>query len=311
MAAPRLVVLVGPTASGKTDLAVEAVEEAGVPAEILALDSRQLYRGLDVGTGKPSASQRARVPHHLLDFLDPAETYDAARYRSRAESVVGEVVDRGAVPLFVGGAGFYLRALREGFLDVDADPRRLRELRAEHDSMGEQELHDRLRAVDAETAERLHPNDRYRVGRALEIHRLTGRPLSEHEREFRPSPVLGAAFEVLHLSPDRARLHQRIEARTRRWLGGAWREEVEARLAEGLPPDCPGLRILGYREVVEWIEGRRSAAECEQEIITRTRQYARQQETWFRKEEAVWRGSEPEAGRRALVEALREAARRS
>jgi tRNA dimethylallyltransferase len=218
------------------------------------------------------------------------------------------VLEHGHVPLLVGGAGFYLRALREGFLDVDADPQRLARLRAEHQALGDEELRARLAAVDPATAKKLHPNDRYRIGRALEIFRLTGRPLSEHERDFQPRPILDARFEVLHLSPPREELHRRIEARTERWLDGRWRAEVDELLAAGVPADAPGLRILGYREVVDWVRGGLDRDACAAAIVTRTRQYARQQETWFRKEEARWRGGDPEAGRQALIEALQEAA---
>ncbi len=307
-----LVFLLGATATGKTDLALEAVAAAPVPVEIVSLDSRQIYRGLDVGTGKASREQMAAAPHHLVNLLSPTETFDAAAYRREVERVVPRIFGRGAVPLFVGGAGFYLRALREGFLDLDFDADRLTALRAELDTLGLAELRDQLAEVDPATSQRLHPHDRYRIGRALEIYRLSGTPVSVHEARFRPRPLLDATFEGVVLSPDRGVLHDRIARRTSRWLDHGWREEVMSLRARGVPADAPGLRILGYRQVGEWIDGQRTREECEAEICTRTRRYARQQETWFRKESPRWSGcAEDSAAVAALVEALADSAERA
>lgn len=282
---PTLVALVGPTASGKTDLAIDAVRASGVDAEIVALDSRQLYRGLDVGTGKPDATQRELVAHHLLDCIELEETPDAMDYRRRVEAAVAGILERGAVPFLVGGAGFYLRALREGFHEFEYAAEDLTALREANARLDDAELLDRLRSLDPESAQRLHPNDRYRIGRALELCELSGRPASALEAEFRPTPILGATFRVALLMPPREVLHERIERRTRAWLDADWTGEVEALLDAGHAPGCPGLQILGYRQVVEFVAGRRSRVEVEEEIVVATRRYARAQRTWFRKED--------------------------
>lgn len=281
---PRFVALVGPTAAGKTSLAVEAVEASGVPVEIIVLDSRQLYRGLDVGTGKPDADERARVPHHLLDCLEPDETPDAMDYRRRVEEAAGPILARGAVPFLVGGAGFYLRALREGFHELDHDPETLAALRAELERMDDGALRERLGRLDPATASRLHPNDRYRIGRAIEICELGGRPASELEARFEPRPVLGASFDVAVLLPPRELLHERIARRTAAWLDGGWEREVRELLDRGVAADAPGLRILGYREVVALVLGELQREAALERIVVATRRYARSQRTWFRKE---------------------------
>jgi tRNA dimethylallyltransferase len=284
---PRLVVLAGPTASGKTDLAIEAVTASGVDAEIIVLDSRQLYRGLDVGTGKPDERQRARVAHHLLDCLELEETPDAMDYRRRVERVLEDVLARGSVPFLVGGAGFYLRALREGFHDVEHSAADLAAVRDELAQLGDAELLAKLRDQDSATADRLHPNDRYRIGRALELCMLSGRKASDLEAGFRPRPVLGGTFEVALLMPPTASLHERIQRRTAAWLEGGWEDEVRALLDAGHDPGCPGLQTLGYRQVVDLVDSRRTRPEVGEEIVVATRRYARAQRTWFRKEAAA------------------------
>jgi tRNA dimethylallyltransferase len=306
---PRFVALIGPTASGKTNLAVEATERAGVPVEIIILDSRQLYRGIDLGTGKPDAEQRQRVPHHLLDCIDLESRPDAMDYRRRVEAAARCVLDRGAVPLLVGGAGFYLRALREGFHEFEYAGRELDAVRTRLGSLDDQELLAKLRRRDPVTADRLHPNDRYRIGRALELCELSGRRASELESEFRPRPVLDATLSVALLMPEPDLLHERIEQRTALWLSGGWVTEVETLLNAGVRSDAPGLRILGYRQVLGLIQGKLSMEECMTETVVATRRYARTQRTWFRKEDPQLRfdRADPTAAD-ALARLLREAA---
>jgi len=305
---PALVALVGPTASGKTDLAIDAVRASGVDVEIIVLDSRQMYRGLDLGTGKPDAAQRELVPHHLLDCIALEDTPDAMDYRRRVEAVASAILARGAVPLLVGGAGFYLRALREGFHEFEYSSEDLAAIRASNAGLDDAGLLDRLRGLDPASADRLHPNDRYRIGRALELCELSGRPASELEAEFRPSPILDATFRVALLMPPREVLHERIERRTRAWLDAAWISEVEALLAAGHAPDCPGLQVLGYRQVLDLVLGDRSRVEVEEEIMVATRRYARAQRTWFRKEEPEFTLEAPdERGVAQVARLLRDA----
>jgi tRNA dimethylallyltransferase len=302
--------LVGPTASGKTALAIEAARRVGTAVEIVSLDSRQLYRRLDVGTGKPTAAERAAAVHHLVDCIDPDETFDAGRYRRAVEALLPELWARGVAPLLVGGAGFYLKALTEGFHDLPDDPQALADARAEHGALSLEELRARLEAIDPASAERIHENDRYRTERALELHRLTGRTPTELAATFQPRPVHGCQVQVWHLSPPRDVLHRRIAARAARWLKGAWQDEVQGLLDEGLAEDCPGLSILGYREVVGFLRGRLHADALQERVVTATRQYARQQEIWFRKVDAMWRGPlDDRQGLRQLVERLGAAVR--
>jgi tRNA dimethylallyltransferase len=305
----RLVALVGPTAAGKTALAVEAVEACSFPVEIVSLDSRQIYRQLDVGTGKPTAEERRRAPHHLVDVLDPVDTFDAGRYRREVDGLVPQLWNRGVTPLLVGGSGFYLRALREGFHDLPDEPEKLAGVRREHAAQSLAELRRQLEVTDAPSAARIHPHDRYRTERALEILALTGRRASELEAEFRARPLHDCAFDVVHVTWPRDRLHDRIERRARAWLSGAWQTEVEALLAAGLAADSPGLSILGYREVVAHLRGDLTAAQTEERVIVATRRYARQQEIWFRKSGASWRGEPEDAAALAALTELLERAR--
>jgi tRNA dimethylallyltransferase len=290
-----LVALVGPTAAGKTALALRVGERARGRVEVISLDSRQVYRRLEVGTGKPSAQERARLPHHLLDRIDPDETFTAGRYRREVEALLPSLWARGVVPLLVGGAGFYLRALAHGLVEVSDDPPRLAAVRRRLEGLGLEELRRRLGEVDPASAARLHAHDRYRIQRALEIHELTGAPLSSWNARFSPQPVRGVRLRVVHLSPPRVELHRKVAARATRWFEGGWREEVEALLLEGIPADAPGLRILGYREIVAWVQGALGRERALERIIVRTRQYARQQEIWFRKAASVARGAAEDA----------------
>lgn len=278
------------------------------PIEVVSLDSRQLYRRLDVGTGKPTAAERARLPHHLLDLIEPEQTFTAGRYRREVEAVLPCLWARGVIPLLVGGAGFYLRALSHGLVDIEDDPERLAVVRGRLAQRPIEELRLHLRQVDPGSASRLHPNDRYRIQRALEILELTGRSLSDWSASFVPAPVCGVQLRMVHLSPPRAELHRRISERTAAWVASGWREEVDALLQQGTPESAPGLRILGYSEVVLWATGRTEAARAQERIVERTRQYARQQEIWFRKLPAVARGDSGDASLRATLASELDAA---
>jgi tRNA dimethylallyltransferase len=307
--ASTLVVLVGATAAGKTSLALEVAREFSDPLELISLDSRQIYRGLDLGTGKPSLQEREALPHHLVDIIDPAESFDAGRYRRCVEELLPELRRRGVTPIVVGGAGFYLRALQEGFFDLPENPELLARLRREWKEVSGEELRSRLREVDPERAEQLHPNDRYRLERALEIHALSGKSMSELAREFTPRPVLGMNLRVFHLQPARWKLHAKIARRAEQWLRGGWIEETRALLEEGWAEDSPGLSILGYREIVSSLRNPGQSEDLLERILVATRRYARQQEIWFRKLEVELRATpENPALQRQLLQALRESA---
>lgn len=296
----QVAVIVGPTAVGKTGLITRLAAEH--PIEVISLDSRQIYRGLRIGTAQPTAEEQAACPHHLIDFVPPEEKYDAMRFRCDFERVYDGIAARGAVPVLAGGAGMYLKALREGFLEIPGnDPRRLAGIRTRHEELGDGDLQARLAAVDPASAARLHPNDRYRIARALEIHELSGRTMTELVAEQRLAPSRGLEFPAFVLELPVAELDERIARRTGLMLKHGWIEETEAALARH-PADCPGLRSIGYREIVQMLQGGLRRNDLAPAIVRATRRYAKRQRTWFRKTEAAGRGA-PDSG--ALLQALR------
>jgi tRNA dimethylallyltransferase len=271
----RLIVIAGPTASGKTALAVELAEKIG--AEIVSADSQQCYRGLDAGTAKPTPEERARAPHHLLDVADPEEQLDAARFVQLADVAIAEVVRRGKRVIVAGGTGLWIRALLRGLLDA---PAASAELRARLREQGVPDLYGRLEAVDPVAAQRILPNDRMRIERALEVHALSGRPLSELQDEHR---FAQARYEArfLHLEPPRELLWERIANRTRAlFASGALRRETEWLVERGA---TKGLKIIGYGEMAAALRSG-DFASAEERVNARTRQYAKRQRTWFMKD---------------------------
>jgi tRNA dimethylallyltransferase len=283
-------ILTGPTACGKTALALEVAGRIG--AEIVALDSMTVYRGMDVGTAKPTPDERARVPHHLIDVLDPWESLTVAWWLERAADACREITARGKRPLFVGGTPFYLKALLHGLFEgPPVDPELRRSLEAEAERGGRTALHARLAAVDPKTAARLHPNDVRRVVRALEVHTLTGKPISGWQQtwdtpafadspEAAPPPVRIPAV-VLEL--PREVLYERINRRVDAMLEAGWLEEVRRLRALPRPLSREARQALGYRELLAHLDGSGPEwAETVELIRTHTRQFAKRQLTWFR-----------------------------
>lgn len=304
MSAAALVAIVGPTAAGKTELAVWLGERLG--AEIVSVDSRQVYRRLDVGTAKPDPATLARVRHHLLDLIEPEERLDAGRYAVLGRAAIAEVQRRGRVVLLCGGSGFYLRALTEGlFAGPPPDPGLRRELDAVLAERGPAALHAELARVDPEAARRLAPRDGPRIRRALEVIRSSGRPISawQAEHRFADRPW---RLRCWVLSPPTEILDRRIEERARAMWQGGLLEETAALLAAGLPPALPSLQTIGYREAQAHLRGELPAAAAVAAMARATRQYAKRQRTWFRRlPEARWlSGVEP---RELVLEELRAA----
>jgi tRNA dimethylallyltransferase len=287
MSAP-LVVIVGPTASGKTALACALAEELG--GEVVSADSQQCYRGLDVGTAKPGAAELSRARHHLLDVADPEEQLDAARFVQLADAAIADIQARGKRAIVAGGTGLWIRALLRGLLDAPRGDAAFRaRFREEAAALGLPAMHARLAAVDPAAAARILPGDRVRIERALEVHALSGKPLSELQRAHAFAEQR-YAFEAIHLEPPRELLWSRIEQRTRSFfaVGSAFLDEVralQARIAR-VPDAAKALKIIGYGEAAEALsEGTPAALEraCER-VLARTRQYAKRQRTWFTKE---------------------------
>lgn len=273
--------LLGPTASGKSQLALDLAEKTSL--EIVSLDSAQVYRGMDIGTSKPSAAERARVPHHLIDIVDPDQSYSAGRWRSDAIQRIAEILDRKKIPLLVGGTMLYYRALVAG-LDTlpQADPDLRREIDADAARRGWPALHAELEKVDPKTAHRLAPNDAQRIQRALEVWRLTGKPLShlqgvsKHDLPFRVK-----AFALI--PSDREALHKQIALRFDAMLKAGLIEELKHLKSQfNLAGGMPSMRCVGYRQIWEFLEKKISQTEMRDHAIAATRQLAKRQLTWLR-----------------------------
>ena len=279
--------LVGPTASGKTALALDLCEEVG--AEVLSLDSMLVYRGLDIGTAKPSKEEQARVPHHLMDMVCPSEPYDVQRYLAAAREALAAIQDRGGRGLFVGGTGFYLAALLRGLFEGPPVDRDLRgRLEGERKAQGAEAFHQRLAGVDPQAAERLHPNDGRRVVRALEVLEQTGRTLTDWQDDWNAEPgARQRRARMVGLSVEREVLEQRIRTRAAAMLDRGWREEAVA-VRDGPGFGRSAVSALGYAEVLAWDAGRLTREEAEESIAVRTRQFARRQRTWYQKFDITW-----------------------
>ncbi len=282
---PPLGVILGPTAVGKTDVSLIVAEVLG--AEIISCDSVAVYRYLDIGSAKPTAEQRARVPHHLLDVVYPDEPYNVARYVTDAEKAIADVWRRGKPALVVGGTSLYLSALLEG-LDLPIappDPQLRERLEAWANQEGTEALHRRLQGIDPKAAERIHPHDRVRLIRALEVFELTGKPISAFWSEGWQSPQLRRypdAF-VIGLTCEREELWRRIEDRLERLLAQGWLDEIRRLLDMGYSPELKSLRSLGYREFTQVVLGNWSLERGKQEYLRRAKAFAKRQWFWFKR----------------------------
>lgn len=282
---PSLLIIAGPTAVGKSALGLAVARR--LLGEIIVADSMQVYRGMDVGTGKPSLGERAAIPHHLLDICEPNGTFSASEFARAAHALVREIRERGHVPILVGGTGLYLRAFLKGRLaGAGGDPAIRARLRREAEVSGSQALYARLRSLDPVTAGRLHPHDLFRIIRALELLEITGRPPSEIRSDLWEAPRLqGTAMLVL--SRDRQELDRLIDERAEVMWERGLVEEVRRLLAQGYGPDLPALRSLGYRQAVAHLQRRSTEGEALLSMQRATRRYARRQLLWFRREPAA------------------------
>lgn len=278
-------VLTGPTASGKTALSIRLAK--AYHCEIVCMDSMQIYRGMNIGTAKPTLAEMDGIPHHMIDVTNPEEAFSVARYQEMAEECIAEIQARGKRSLLVGGTGLYLRALRQPMAmgDVAADDK----LRAELEALaaqenGKQRLHDMLAEVDPDTAARLHLNDVRRAVRALEVYQLTGVPFSKQPQLQGEGRF---TYRVASLTMDRALLYARIEKRVDQMIEQGLIEEVRGLLDCGVPADCQAMKAIGYKEIVPYIRGDASWEETDYLLKLNTRHYAKRQLTWMRREENV------------------------
>ena len=284
---PRIVILCGPTATGKTKLGVALAK--ALDGEVVSADSMQVYRDMAIGTARPTAEEMEGVPHHMMAVADPTENYSVARYAAEAVPVVDDILARGRVPLIVGGTGLYIDALRRGQTFSAYRPEsglraKLRE-RAEAEGLGP--LYAELRAVDPETADRLHPNDAKRILRALEVWYETGETISAHDRRTKDLPPRYDAAVLALNYRDRAALYARIDRRVDRMMEQGLADEVRALLDRGVPPDCTAMQAIGYKELVPAILSGGDLNAAAEEIKLRSRQYAKRQLTWFRRDKSA------------------------
>jgi len=291
----------GPTGAGKSDVALELA--ARMPVEIVSVDSAMVYRGLDIGTAKPAREVREGIPHHLVDVLDPAESYSAGQFLHDAIEAIGAIHARGRVPLLVGGTMLYFHTLLNGLARLPpADAKVRRELDARLASDGSVALHAELRRVDPDAAARIHPNDPQRIQRALEVHRLTGRPISALQRD-RPVPLAGTRVGCFVISPPRQDLHTRIARRFEQMMAAGFLDEVRhLRARSDLTPDKPALRAVGYRQLWQHLDGAVGLEEAARNGIVATRRLAKRQMTWLRAlPQAEWLNSSDAAGERIVA----------
>ena len=281
MAAKDVIFLMGPTASGKTALATALYQQ--LPCELISVDSALVYRGMDIGTAKPTAEELALAPHHLIDIRDPASNYSAADFRSDALRLIAEIQHRGNIPLLVGGTMLYFKALLDGISALpEADPVIRAQLEAEATQKGWAALHEELAKVDPVSAQRIHPNDPQRINRALEVFRITGRSLTELTAE-KGEPFAYPVHQFAIAPTERAVLHQRIALRFDQMLAAGFEQEVIAlRKRADLHLDLPSMRCVGYRQMWQYLDGDCDYAQMRERGIAATRQLAKRQLTWLR-----------------------------
>lgn len=278
---PPLLVLVGPTAVGKTKLSFVLAEQYG--CEIISGDSMQVYRGMDIGTAKATPEERKRIPHHLIDIRDPQEAFSVSDFQQLAREKIAEIHSRGKLPFIVGGTGLYIESVIYDFQFSEAGVdetfrRKQHEYAAVH---GSGALHKRLNEIDPETADRLHPNDLRRIIRALEVHHLTGMPMSHYSAKQTKQPLYNAC--ILGLTMERKKLYERIELRVDEMMEQGLVEEVESLLRQGCTREMVSMQGLGYKEIADYLQGDYDLTEAVRLLKQSTRRFAKRQLSWFRR----------------------------
>lgn len=289
---PLALFLMGPTASGKTELAIRLRQK--FPIEIISVDSALIYKGMDIGTAKPDAREQELAPHRLIDILDPSESYSAADFRRDALQEMNDIVVQGKIPLLVGGTMLYYKALLEGLSPLPAaDPEIRQQIEKDAFELGWDALHDQLKAIDPVSAERIHPNDPQRLSRALEVYRISGKTLTELTKtKGEPLPFRVKQFAIA--PKERAELHRRIELRFEKMVENGFEDEMKALYArKDLHPDLPSIRCVGYRQMWDYLDGNCTLDEAIFRGVCATRQLAKRQITWLRSwDDLTWLDSE-------------------
>ncbi|WP_411727057.1 tRNA (adenosine(37)-N6)-dimethylallyltransferase MiaA [Methyloglobulus sp.] len=281
---PPAIFLMGPTASGKTSLSVQLAQT--LAGEIISVDSALVYRGMDIGTAKPSLSERGGIPHHLIDILDPAETFSTGQFRNKALALMDEIHQRGRIPILVGGTMLYFNALCGGLAQLpEANPVIRAKLDEELKTLGKEALHQRLASIDPESATRIHPNDPQRIQRALEVYEISGKPLTAYFTDAQQKDMPYQKIKLIIAPKERKTLHDIIARRFTQMLEQGFIEEVEELLSRGdLSENMPSIRAVGYRQVWSYLHGEYDKPTMVEKGIAATRQLAKRQFTWLRRE---------------------------
>ena len=308
---PKILVIVGPTASGKTRMAVELAQRHN--GEVISADSMQIYRTMDIGTAKPTKEEMGGIPHHMIDVADPEEDFSVARYVEMAARCVDDVLERGKLPIVAGGTGLYIDSLLSGrtFASFSPDSALRGELERELAEKGGQAMLEALAQVDPEAAQRLHPNDHKRIIRALEVYRSTGKTITQHNRETQAIPPRYDALTIGLAFQDRQAMWRRIDQRVDEMVAAGLEDEVRRLLTSGISPKCTAMQAIGYKEFTQALSGEMTWQEAADVVKLRSRQYAKRQLTWFgRNPNTRWvRWDDPpefEQGRRASTEYMEE-----
>ena len=287
---PKIIVVAGPTATGKTALGIALAKEYN--GEIVSADSMQVYRRMDIGTAKATKEEQAAARHHMINVAEPWEDYSVARYTEEAAACCEDILSRGKLPILVGGTGLYIDSLLSGrdFAPRGDRDEKLREqLTEEYEALGGERMLQKLREIDPERADRLHPADKRRIVRAMEIYRLTGLTATEHDRRTQALPPRFDALRVVLNFTDRARLYERIDRRVDQMAEAGLFRETEALLSEGLSPECTAMQAIGYKEAALAVKGELSREEAAALIKQNSRRYAKRQLTWFNRYEGALR----------------------
>jgi len=299
---PPVIFIMGPTAAGKTDLAVALQQQLG--CELISVDSALIYKGMDIGTAKPSAQELRQAPHRLIDILEPTEAYSAANFRNDALAAMAEITAAGKIPLLVGGTMLYFRALEHGLADLPAANQQVRaQLDADTEQHGLMAMHQRLQQLDPDSAARIHPNDPQRIQRALEVYEVSGKTMTELHAEAAKDKLQYRIAKIIVAPQDRSILHQRIEKRFKIMIEKGFIDEVVCLRQRGdLGLNLPSMRAVGYRQVWDYLDGQYNYEEMLQKGVVATRQFAKRQLTWLRTEQgACWlEGESPDLLEQAL-----------
>jgi len=302
---PAAVFIMGPTASGKTDLAIELVKH--YPFEIISVDSALVYKGMNIGTAKPSAEELTIAPHRLIDILDPAQSYSTANFRTDALAAMADIHSRNKIPLLVGGTMLYHRSLLYGISELPGADAAIRaRLEEEARVNGAEYMHRKLMAIDPEAANKIHPNDPQRLQRALEVYELTGKTMTQLQQENQAEALPWEVYKIVIAPRSRELLRERIAIRFKQMIAQRFIEEVQALYERGdLDVSMPSMRAVGYRQVWEYLEGKMNREEMIERGITITRQFAKRQMTWLRREkDALWVATEDKDNYQQVVKYL-------